>query len=236
MTVTTHQHTFKRYDKELQKLRDQIARMGDLVSRQMDLLLNNFDVSDTANYEEVIEGDLSINGMEIKASKIIIRLLAKRAPVGVDLRLVIASSRMITDLERIGDEIVSMAKTLMAGEELGICDNQKVLQLLQTLTATAMNMLDRTLLAANNDDEAAARMLIEKYVGVTGSYIKDTEELVLCVQENYEDKQRTFHAALLINSLQRISRHISNICEHIVFYISGEDIRHAEGEGEVATQ
>lgn len=228
MQASTHQHTYRRYDKELHKLRDQVARMGDRVSRQMDLLLNHLETGDAEHYDEVIENDVTINGMEVKVSKTVIRLLAKRSPVGSDLRLIISSSRVVTELERIGDEVVSMAKTLMSVPQLGTCEDKSVAQTLQSLIATAMNLLDRALLAAQNDDENAARVLMAEYVNKDGDFHHKAEELVVCVKENYDSMQQSFQSALLVNSLTRIAAHISNICEHIVFYISGEDIRHED--------
>ena len=227
---TNTNHTYKRYDKELNKLRDQISRMGNHVSRQLNLLLNHLETGDPEQFEEIIENDVTINGMEVKASKTVIRLLAKRSPVGGDLRMIIASSRIVTELERVGDEIVAMAKTLMAGSELGICEDKSVAQTLETLIATAMNLLDRALLAAQNDDEVAAKALIDEHVQKGGRFHKEAEELVLCVKEHYDSTQQSFHAALLINALTRISDHVSNICEHIIFSITGEDIRHLDEE------
>lgn len=228
MPSFTHKHTYKRYDKELNKLREQVAQMGEYVSRQLELLLSHISARDTERFEEVIENDVSINGMEVKASKTVIKLLAKRAPVGSDLRMIIASSRIVTELERIGDEAVSMAKNLMGSKDLGICENKGVAQTLESLIATAMNLLDRALLAAQNDDAEAAKSLIDEYVRKGGPYHKQAEELIVCVKEHYDSMQQSFHAAMLVNALTRISDHIGNICEHIIFYISGDDIRHQD--------
>ncbi len=228
MQAKTHDHTYKRYDKELQKLREQVARMGDHVSQQLNLLLNHLESADKESFEEIIENDVSINGMEVKASKTVIRLLAKRAPMGSDLRLIIASSRTVTELERIGDEVVSMAKTLMADGELGVCKGASVAEALEALIASSMNLLDRALLASQNDDESSARALLDEDVRKGGHFHNQAEELEKCVKEHYETTQHSFQAALLLNALTRISSHISNICEHIVFYITGEDIRHQD--------
>ena len=226
MQAKTHDHTYKRYDKELQKLRQQVAHMGDHVSHQLNLLLNHIEAGDPENFEEVIENDVSINGMEVKASKTVLRLLAKRAPMGSDLRMIIAASRTVTDLERIGDEVVSMAKTLITGSDMRLYDEKSVAQSLESLISTSMNLLDRALLAVQNDDDVSARALIDEHVNKDGRFHKQSEELVLCVKEDYDSMQQSFHAAMLINALNRISDHISNICEHIIFYLTGEDIRH----------
>ena len=221
-------HTYKRYDKELNKLRDQVAGMGDMVSKQLDLMLENLRNDSEDRFEDVIENDDTINGMEVKASKTVIKLLAKRAPMGKDLRMIIASSRMVSELERIGDEIVSMAKSLLSTGELGICGEKSVVDTLEELISSAMNLLDRALLAAQNEDEVAATSLIEEHVKKGGAYHQQAQALIGCVEEHYDSSQKSFYAALLVNALMRISDHISNICEHIVFLVSGEDVRHQD--------
>jgi phosphate uptake regulator len=95
-----------------------------------------------------------------------------------------------------------------------------------------MNLLDRALLAAQNDDEQSARSLLSEQVQKGGAFDKQAEELVLCVKEHYDSMQQSFHAAMLINALTRISAHVGNICEHIIFSITGEDIRHQDEESD----
>lgn len=219
-------HIYKRYDTELNKLRDQVAGMGDMVSKQLDLMLANLHDNSDERFEDVIENDVTINGMEVKASKTVIKLLAKRAPMGKDLRMIIASSRMVTELERIGDEIVSMAKSLRNSGELGICGDKSVVETLEGLISTAMNLLDRALLAAQNEDVDSANNLIRDYVKKGGPYHQQAHELITCVEEHYDSSQKSFYAAMLVNALMRISDHICNICEHIIFLVLGEDVRH----------
>lgn len=229
MTDTNTNHTYKRYDKELSKLKQQVERMGDEVSSQMDLLLNHLEEQDISdNFEDIIDNDVSINGMEVKASKTVIKLLAKRAPMGKDLRFIIAASRMVTDLERIGDEVVVMARSLVESHKLPECDEKSITVNLAGLVASAMNLLDRALLAAQNEDIDTANAMIENHLKKGGSYHEQAQELIVCIKKNYESIDMSFNMALQANALQRICDHVCNICEHIVFLVSGDDIRHQE--------
>lgn len=229
MSINKHGHLFKRFDKELSKLGKQLATMGDLVSNQMDKLQIQLQDIDNAEFDEIIENDSSINGMEVKISKTVLKLLARRAPMGSDLRFIIACSRIVTDIERIGDEVVSMAKGLSVNKSLGNCDEHDVVSDLQELVAKATNLMDRVLLAFQNDDESTAYDIINNDVKKEGgAFRQNAEKLVACVQDHYDSMDQSFNVAMQVNALTRISDHVCNICEHIVFLTSGEDIRHTD--------
>ncbi|MGD2119186.1 MAG: phosphate signaling complex protein PhoU [Chromatiales bacterium] len=233
MEHTDQNHTYKRYDKELGKLKKQVANMGDHVTSQLDLLLEQLNRGGEADFESLVENDVTINGMEVKASKTVIRLLAKRAPVGRDLRFIIASSRIVTDLERIGDEVVAMAKSLADSIHLGICDTREVSSDLSNLIARSMNLLDRALLAAQNEDEKTAQDIMSNDLLRGGGFHEEANKLIVCVREHYDSMEQSFNVALQVNALTRIADHICNICEHVVFLVTGEDIRH-QNEGELS--
>jgi len=224
-----HAHTYKRYDKELGKLKQQVERMGDQVSRQLALLLGHLeDFSDKSEFDDIIENDESINGMEIKAGKTIIKLLAKRAPVGSDLRFIISASRIVTELERIGDEVVVLARSLAESSQLPNCDKESITVNMAGMVALAMNLLDRALLAVQNDDIDTALAMIEKQLNKEGSYHQQANELVQCIKKNHDSTDQAFDAALQANALTRVCDHVCNICEHVVFLVSGDDIRHQD--------
>ena len=224
---STHQHILKRFDKDLDKLRSQVERMGNEVSRQMDLLLGHLDDDVSGDdFDDVIDNDLAINSIENKANRTVIKLLAKRSPMGKDLRVIIGFSRMISDLERIGDELVTMAKTLAEAHDLPDCmDGSKTITLAEMLVM-AMNLLDRALLAAQNEDVETAREMLEKSLDQHSSYKQKLSEMINCIKKNHTQTQNGFHAALQSHSLQRICDHICNICEHTVFMVTGDDLNH----------
>jgi phosphate transport system protein len=226
---TTHQHIMKRFDKDMDKLRGQVERMGNEVSRQMDLLLGHLD-EDGVNddYYDVIENDLAINNIENKANRTVIKLLAKRSPMGKDLRVIVGFSRMISDLERIGDELVTMAKTLAEANDLPDCVTEENTITLSEMLVMAMNLLDRALLAAQNEDIDTARDMLETSLDKQSSYKQKLAELIDCIKRNHAQTQNSFHAALQSHSLQRICDHICNICEHTVFMVTGEDLNHQD--------
>lgn len=231
-TVIEEQHTFRRYDKELVKLKNQVDKMGHYVSNQIELVLDHLDEdSEDMEFDDVYENDVTINGMEVKASKTVIRLLAKQAPVGKDLRFIIAVSRIVTELERIGDEVVTIARSFGDHSQANPCmDHSSVSVSVASLLAAAKNLLDRALLAAQNDDVETATNMINHHLAKEGTYYEDAQHLVACIKEHHDSIDESFNAALQANSLKRICDHICNICEHTIFLVSGEDIRHKEND------
>lgn len=228
-TVVEEKHTLRRYDKDLQKLKRQVEKMGTHVSGQIKLVIDHLEQEPAdLDFDDVLENDISINGMEVKASKSVLRLLAKQSPVGKDLRFIIAVSRIVTELERIGDEVVTIARSFHHQNEVSPCAEKSLEVSLTSLLASAGNLLDRAMLAAQNDDLETAMAMIEKHLARDGSYYEDAEELVNCIKKHHESIDEGFNAALQANSLKRICDHICNICEHTVFLVSGEDIRHQE--------
>ncbi|MBT8440352.1 MAG: hypothetical protein KJO91_11540, partial [Gammaproteobacteria bacterium] len=212
-TVTEQQHTLRRYDKELIKLKNQVEKMGEHVSSQIDLVVDQLDDSpQTMDFEEVFENDISINGMEVKASKTVIRLLAKQAPVGKDLRFIIAVSRIVSELERIGDEVVTIAHSFEEHARPSPCIDNAIEVSVTGLMSSAKNLLDRALLAAHNEDIETAANMMEKHLHKEGTYYQDAEKLVGCIKEHHESLDESFTAALQVNSLKRICDHICNIC------------------------
>ncbi len=226
--LNENKHTLKRYDKDLDKLKGQVERMGNEVSRQMDLMLGHLDTENDHDFEDVIDNDLTINNFENKANKTVIKLLAKRSPMGRDLRIIVGFSRMINDLERIGDELVNMARTLQETEDLSGCQIGDDIITLSEILAMAMNLLDRALLAAQNDDIETARDMLEKSLNKQSSYKVRLAAMIECIMKENMESQKSFNAALQSNSLKRICDHICNICQHTVFMVSGEDLNHQE--------
>jgi len=224
--TTEHNHIFKRFDKDLEKLCGQVELMGSEVTKQIKLLNEKLTSDQTKDFDDVVENDMSINALENKANKTVMRLLARRAPMGKDLRVIIGMSRMINDLERIGDELVIMAKTLAESEELPDCQTGDDNITLTEMLAMAVNLLERALLAAHNEDLETAQEMLEKGLNHQSSYKRRLDEMIDCIKNS--TTQNNFQAALQSHSLNRVCDHICNICEHTVFIISGEDINHQD--------
>ncbi|WP_296802619.1 PhoU domain-containing protein [Thiolapillus sp.] len=160
-------HVLKRYDEGMRKLQKRVLKMGRLVREQMSSLQQVLKGSSEESTEQVVEGDRTVDLLEVKVDKFIIRLLARRSPVGGDLRFIITASRIVTDLERLGDETVQMARVLdREYGNLGECDGRSVENEVRELLILLTELFDQAMLAFRHHDYLAAKELAQ---GATGS-------------------------------------------------------------------
>ena len=140
-------HVLKRYDEDMRKLQKRVLKMGRLVREQMSSLQQVLKGSSEESTEQVEEGDRTVDLLEVKVDKFIIRLLARRSPVGGDLRFIITASRIVTDLERLGDETVQMARVLdREYGNLGECDGRSVENEVRELLILLTELFDQAML------------------------------------------------------------------------------------------
>ena len=146
-------HISGQFNAELDDIRNRVLAMGGLVERQLEQALDALATLDSELAQQVIEGDHKVNGMEVAIDEECTRIIAKRQPAASDLRLILAISKTITDLERIGDACVRIAK---AAVEKRANSQQPLLVSIENMGRHATRMLHSTLdaLARMDADQA----------------------------------------------------------------------------------
>src|SRR6476660_8453641 len=104
------EHSSKQYDQELEAIRSKVLLMGGMVETQFEQALNCFRVGDIAAADKVMADDHAVNQLEVSLDDACSHLIVKRQPAANDLRTVMATIKVITDLERIGDEAAKIAR------------------------------------------------------------------------------------------------------------------------------
>lgn len=222
-------HILRRYDKDMRKLQKRVLKMGAMVEEQMQRLQAALALEDGEAVQEVIEGDRPIDLQEVKVDKFITRLLARRSPVGSDLRFIVAASRIVTDLERLGDEMAQMAKVLLQeGEQLGECDQHPAREEVRQLLELLRELLRRALLAFEKNDYREAGTLAAESTGPQGELAQRLRELNGCAQLPGLDVVQAVNLVLMLRSLERGLRYTQNIAEHVIYLTTGKDVRHKE--------
>jgi len=233
MSDVTEGHIFKRFNLELAKLRNRVMDMGDLAAVQLRQLHDAVTNGRTADMQEVAEGETALDLMEIKVDKLIVRLLARRGPMGADLRFIIAASRMVNDLERLGDETSFMGRQLMAdAAEYGQCQGVQVYREIGELIDLAHELLQRVLAAFAQQDEGAARELAYGGAGPEGELGLRIKRLSECLVVPDVPPQAAVNRMLAARALDRILGLISEMAEHVIFLTTGKDVRHRKYEPE----
>ncbi|PKU23300.1 phosphate signaling complex protein PhoU [Telmatospirillum siberiense] len=218
------EHIVKSFDEELTRLRDTLARMGSLSASQFENALEALTERDEALARKVGGGDQEVDQMEQAINELVVRVLALRAPMADDLRMVVTALKVASDLERVADYAANIARrTLNLGEGPALPSVRTVgrigtlvkRQLRDVLDAYVQRDADKALAVWNSDQEVD-----EMYSGLF-------RELLTYMMEDPKNIGAASHLLFIAKNIERIGDHATNIGEMVYFIITG---RRIEGE------
>ncbi len=215
------QHISEKFNKELRQLRNQVLRMGGLVEEQLANAITALTSLDEKLAKEVYSNDYKINSLEVEIDEECTRILALRQPTARDLRLVMAVVKTIPDLERIGDQAERIAQMT-----LQIPSGTKHFLAIRHLGEDVQKMLYNAL-------DAFARLDIETALQVMHQESKVDQECDTIARQLMTymmEDPRTIPIILNImwstRALERVAAHSRNICEYLIYFVKGKDVRH----------
>lgn len=222
-------HILSRFDEDLEKLRSGLMEMGGLVETQLQLALQSFERGDAAAASQVIHDELRVNQMEVEIDDLCSKILATRSPTASDLRYVMSIIKIITDLERIGDEAHKIA--LIGSRRASLGRASDWYRVLRNMGREAMEVLHVALDVLARLDAEAARRNVGRDRVLDGEYEAVQRQ---CITFMIEDP-RTIRAAIdllwIARALERVGDHAKNICEYVIFMVGGQDVRHSRRAG-----
>jgi len=217
-------HISEQFNKELEDLRNKVLTMGGLVEQQIELAVKAFTTGDVELAEQVIKQDNQVDTLEMAIDQESCQILALRQPAAFDLRLLLTVVKVINELERVGDlaeRIANMAIHL--SDSVGKRDDYYELQHMADLVK---EMLHEAL-------DAFARMNIDNITEITGrdenvdkEYASILRQLITQMMEDPRNITRTLDILWTVRALERIGDHSRYICEHLIYMVKGEDVRH----------
>ncbi|MBV6416722.1 MAG: Phosphate-specific transport system accessory protein PhoU [Steroidobacteraceae bacterium] len=222
------QHISSRFDEDLESVRARLLRMGGLVEEQLRRSLAALADADRALAGDVVRHDGEVNRMEVEIDGECLRILATRAPAAVDLRLIVAIIKAITDLERIGDEarkIAHIALRLAALEHP--VDRYRELRHLGRLVE---RMVHEALDAFARLDVEAALQVPQDDLQVDEEYESIQRQCMTFMMEDPRQVRRMLDVTWAARALERVGDHAKNIAEYVVYMVHGQDIRHTRLE------
>jgi phosphate transport system protein len=219
-------HTIRRYDGELDYLRYIILEMGGLVVSQVGDAMAAFKNRDLGLAHTVVSHDGEVDRLEAKADQEIAKIIATRSPVSSDLRMIMAVSKSVSDLERIGDEAVRIADLVIQlfGTEGGD-PHRQMLRDVNRFGDMAMSGLRGSVEIFDVWDEEKAWKVIENHHRMEEEFQADLRRLITYVLEDYRNIGSAISVVLVIKALERIGHHAHNLAEYAVFQVYGEDMR-----------
>ena len=217
-------HTSRDFESELRELRAHSLAMGARCERALQLALKAFWEGSAQLAAEVENLDTHIDRDEVDIDALVLRILALRQPVAYDLRFLAAALRLVTDLERIGDEAVNIAER--AKEEHGTA-RDTVRGELKAMAEQSQEMLRDALDAFVQAEPTRAEQVLVRDDAVDelyGKIIKAMTEFMSQQPQQVAEAIRVIHVA---KYLERVADHATNIAEEVIFMVRGEDVRHA---------
>jgi len=217
-------HTSKQFDSELEAVRNKVLQMGGLVEQQITKAVEALDSGDLALINAVIADDHQVNRLEIEIDEACNQMIARRQPTASDLRVIHTVIKMITDLERIGDEAVKISRMAQAITEANRVHVPRVE--LKHLENTAIDMLRRALDAYARLDVVGATSVVREDETVDIEYASIIRQLVTHMMEDPRTISRAIELLFVAKALERIGDHSKNMCEYVVYMVKGRDVRH----------
>jgi phosphate transport system protein len=200
--------------------------MGQLAVNQLGQLQHAIADGKIEDLQEVADGESALDVMEIKIDKLIVRLLARRSPLGSDLRFIVASSRMVNDLERIGDETIFLGRQIRSDASgMGVCDGVPLNREVAEELGLARELLERTLAVYHDQDDVGARELAFGSASPQGELATRVQRLTGCSPDGAEP-EGAVTLMLAARALDRLRNLLGEMSEHVIFLTSGEDVRH----------
>jgi phosphate transport system protein len=219
------QHSSKQYDQELEAIRSKVLLMGGMVETQFEEALNCFKVGDTAKADKVMADDHAVNQLEVQLDDACSHLIVRRQPAANDLRTIMATIKVITDLERIGDEATKIARTsksLHARGTIGFAHYD----MMRTLARATSDMLHDALDAFARLDGKQALQLIAADEVVDHEFRSVLRNLITFMMEDPRTISPALDTLWVAKAIERIGDHAKNIAEYVIYVVEGRDIRH----------
>ncbi|SFL87647.1 phosphate signaling complex protein PhoU [Nitrosomonas communis] len=231
MATRLEGHTFRRFDGELARLHTEILQMADLVYDQIQMALESFQQQKLDIIRVVNEREPQVDAMEKSIDNTITEILAKRCPVARDLRVIMAFSKLVTDLERLGDEAAKIAyiTTTLYNNEHSNPSNY-LLRDITVMGKFACALLKEAIENLDILDLERAEKLLNSHDDLDEEFQSSLRRLATYVLEDARNVGHIINIVLVMKSLIRIGEHARNLAEYVVYMVSGEDIRHAEIE------
>jgi phosphate transport system protein len=216
-------HTDREYDNQLRQLRDKLLLMAGHVESMISNAVRALVERDVNLARRTIDNDHKVNQIEVDTDELCLVILAKRQPMGSDLRFVTLALKMVTDLERIGDLGVNICERAieLAGEPplRSYDDIVRIADLVQTMVRDAID-------AFVHADDEKAQQVIARDDEVDELYHQAFRDLLAMMLRDPQAITRGIHVQSVAKWLERIADHSTNLAELVVFMVKGKDIRH----------
>jgi phosphate transport system protein len=212
-----------RFQQGLDELREKLLRMGGLAEQAVDRACQAYVERDLKRCNMVLENETLINIAEREIDELAFDLLALQQPMAVDLRFILAVTKINSDLERVGDQAVNIAEWVMDMMELPPAELPVDIP---RMAAAVSAMVRRALESFIEGKAELAQAVLEMDNVVDRMRDEAFSTLVHTMNERPAVTRQALDALLVARNLERVADHATNIAEDVIFWVRGADVRH----------
>jgi phosphate transport system protein len=208
-----------RFDQELDTLNEELVSMGNLVESSIEAAVSALKTQNVDLARRVVEGDREVNNKEREIEDLAMKLILRQQPVARDLRLISTALRMITDMERIGDQAADISEiTIMLADQTYLKELVHIPQMGDATTKMVRESIDAFV---RKDVELAKQVILYDDV-VDDLFDVIKEELIGYIRENKGSSEQAIDFMMIAKYFERIGDHAQNIAEWVYYAITGD--------------
>jgi phosphate transport system protein len=226
-------HLSSQFDEELSSLRTHVLQMGGLVETQISSAIHAYSSGEIASVKSIVDADHKVNELEKAIDDDCAHVIARRQPTASDLRLILSISKIVTDLERAGDEAKKIAKGVRRIYENGHVPSQFGIGV-RHLAEAAIVMVRQSLDAFARLDNELAQSVIRADTQVDTEFKSIIRQLITHMMEDPRTITTSIDIITIARAIERIGDHAKNISEQVIFVVEGRDVRHMKAKKESA--
>ena len=221
----SEKHLSSQFDAALNLISTKLLEMGGLVESQMALVLELLNAFNASTFSQVLEGERQLDKLEVEIDDEVNNVIARRQPAARDLRLLMATSKCVTNLERAGDEARKIAKRLHRIHASGVVSAVNVVEL-RNSGEMALHILRSALDAFARMDIVAAAQIVRDDKAIDNKFRAFVRRLVLYLSNAPWAISNGLEYLAVAKAIERIGDHAKNIGEFVIYVDKGRDVRH----------
>jgi phosphate transport system protein len=228
MSVESH-HIVKSFDEELQRLQQAVAQMGGLVEAQLQAAVDALVKRDPEAAAKVVREDARIDELEQQVGNQVIRLLALRQPMAVDLRQIVSALKISSDLERIGDYAANVAKRAIPLSQQPLA---RPVHAIPRMARLVQQIIKDVLDAYIEQNAVKAIAAWQRDEEVDEMYTSLFRELLTYMMEDQRNIGPSIHMLFIAKNIERMGDHATNVAEDVHFLVHGRALEQARPKGD----
>lgn len=223
-------HTSKQFDAEMESIRSGVLTMGGLIESQFNRAIAALEADEDRQLLDAVGADeQKINQMQMDIDQECGQIIARRQPAAIDLRMILTITKIVNDLERIGDEVKKIA---WRAPRIGGSDKLAQVRFFDVVRSATMarGMLQMALDAFARLDIAAAAEVVDRDDAIDAAFSSILRQLISYMMEDPRTIGPAMEIVFIAKFIERIGDHAKNIAEGVVQVVKGKDVRHASAE------